>query len=551
MEQVSVALASRIAIKRRAPRIMPPYNRLEFQAWFPWARLGLMTIMVVMAAYAALLASVGGTQLLRTAAAPIAVLLVAVIWLLPDVDRYSTTTSVPRLLYTLPLVLMATIVILPSYIAIVIPGLPWLTPPRIVLGILLVTLMLHLAQHSKSRAQIIETVGYDKIASRLLIGYWLLSVLVAFRAPSVGDGLYGVFLLETMAISAALPLLLFLHERANFKLIYTVVVCTAIYAMLVGVLENYMQSPPWAQYIPSFMRIDDEMLAGILSPQARAGDNRYRIRSTFPIVLYFALYLTATLPLVVFALARMGRRWRLLGIAVVVLILHTLWFTNARSSMIALLIPLFVFPGLLIARSLMLKRNVDVMKIALRGAVILILVGMLAGVLATSRRAQVAVFGGGQHAASNDARAAQWANARAYLRQDPFGIGMSYVQDRVGVVAHDKPIIDSYWINVLVGLGPLGFVCYYGFLWRCVWLGILCFLRAKDEFEEWAGAAAVGILGYTVDQYVVSNSDSAYLPTLYCALVIATKRMQDKRLADEAKAQQAGGPATAIVRGRA
>ncbi len=551
MKHVSVALASRIAIKRRAPRILSPYNKLEFKSWFPWLNLGLMAIMVLIVAYGALLASLGGTQLLKVAAFPISLLLMAVIWLLPDADRHSNAAAVPRRLFTLSLAFAATIVIWPTYIAVIIPGLPWLTPPRVVLAVLLISLMLHLAQHSKSRAQIVEILGYDKLATRLLLGYWLLTFVIAFRAPSVGDSMYGVFLLEVMSVCVALPVALFLHDRANFKPIYAVVTCTAIYAMLVGVLENYMQIPPWAEYIPSFMRIDDEWLARILSPQARIGDNRYRIRATFPVVLYFALYLSAVLPLVVYAVARMSGRWRLLSFAVMALMLHTTWFTNARSAMIALLIPLFAFPGMIMVRALMQKRKIDVMKIAVRGAVILMLVGMLGGLLATSHRAQVAVFGGTQHVGSNDIRALQWANARDYLRNDPFGIGIHYVQDQIGVELRGKPIVDSYWINVLVGLGPLGFICYYGFLWRCVWLGVLCFLRAKDEFEEWAGAAAVGIFGYTVDQYVVSNSDSAYLPVLYCALVIATKRFQDKRIAEEAKAQQAGAPATAIVRARA
>ena len=526
---------SRIAITRRAPRILAPYNNLEFQSWFPWLRFGLMAIMVIMVIYASVLASLGGTQLLKVASLPIMVLLGIVVWMLPDVDKHAG--AVPKLPNLMPVLVayIGAIVIWPSYVALVIPGLPWLTPGRLVLAVMLVMLSLHYAQNSQSRATAGAIFGYDKLAIRLWFTYEIMCLVVTPLSRSVADTLTFLVLQETMALSTVLGAVLFLDSERNVKLIYSAVAATCVGTMLIGVLENYMQLPPWAEHIPSFMRIDDEWLARILSPQSRVGDNRYRIRATFPVVLYYSLYLSATLPIVVYSVAKMYKRYPLLSLGVIGLIAHTVWFTNARSAMIALLIPLFLFPAMILLRSFKVGQKVDVMKYAVRGGIILACLGILGGVIGTSHRAQVMVFGGRQHSGSDDARQRQWSNAFEALKSNPIGIGHGNVQDAVGVELRGKRIIDSYWINILVGVGPIGFIAYYGLFARCAWLGMICFLRAKNDIEEYAGAAAIGLVGHSIDQYVISNSDTIYLIMLYCGMILAAKRMQDKRIAEEVR----------------
>ncbi|OSZ62741.1 hypothetical protein CAP39_14845 [Sphingomonas sp. IBVSS1] len=535
VNQVSMALASRTAVMRRSTRIMAPYNRLEFRPWFPVFKLVLICLMMAMIVYGSALATVGGTQVLKTVSLPILGLLGVVIWLLPDADTHSRGETVDLPFLPVLLTFIASIIVWPSYIAIVIPGLPWITPPRLILAVLLAMMLIYYPQRGRVRSQIVDTLGYDRIAISLFLLYECLNFIVLPLSPGPAETASYWALQDVMNFSAVIGAAAFLHNPKNFKPIYAVVTCVAIYSMLVAVLENYMQIPPWAENIPSFMRIDEDWLARILSPQARIGDTRYRIRSTFPVVLYYTLYLSLVMPMVLYAMTRMTGRFRILGLGLIVLVLHTAWFANARTAIIALIVPLVCFSVMTVARSIANGSRRDALKFGIRGMMVLMAVGMLGGVLATSHRAQMYVFGGKQHAGSNLAREKQWANAWAQLAKNPVGVGLGNSIEIVGVDVRGKKIVDSLYINMLVDLGYLGFIAYFGMFLRCAWLGVRCFLRAANEYEEYAGAAAVGLIGYTINCSVVSNTDSAYLAFLFCGLIIATKRHQDRRITEEAK----------------
>jgi hypothetical protein len=545
-------LASQTALIRRSSRILPPYNRLEFQPWFPVLKISLITIMMVMVVYACGLTALGGTELLKVAMLPVLGLLGVVIWMLPDADAHSRGEVQDLPFMPVLLAFVASIIVWPSYIAVVIPGLPWLTPPRIVLAVMLSLMLIYYPQHSRSRHQVVEILSYDRTLISLFLLYELLNIVVLPLAPSATETLSFWTLQDTMNFSAVIMAAGMMHRPRNFQIIYAVITCAAIYSMLVAVLENYMQIPPWADHIPSFMRIDDEWLARILSPQARIGDTRYRIRSTFPVVLYYTLYLSLVLPMVLYAITRMRGRYRILGVAVLVLVLHTAWFANARTAIIALIVPLAAFSVLVLMRSLRSGgTRRDVLKFGIQAALILMFTGMMGGVLATSHTAQMYVIGGKQHAGSDDARERQWANARAQLASNPIGIGLGNSIEKVGIDVRGRKIVDSLYINMLVDLGVLGFIAYFGMFLRCAWLGIRCFLRAANEVEEYAGAAAIGLIGYTINCSVVSNTDSAYLAFLFCGLIVATKRMQDKRLAEEALAASRPASTGALAQARA
>jgi hypothetical protein len=549
VNQVSVALATRTALMRRSTRIIAPYNTLEYQPWFPMFRLVLIAAMAMIVVYATTLTTMGGTSLLKVAAIPIGVVLGVVIWLLPDADEHAPPTTADPPYIALLVAFVSGIIVWPSYIAIVIPGLPWLTPPRLILAGMIAMMLIHYPQHRHSRGTLIEVMSHDRIAISLFLLYESLNILVLPLSPKISDTVSFLVLQEVMNLSAVTMAGVLLTKPNNIRIIYAGIVVTAIYAMLVCIVENDMQIPPWADYIPSFMQIDQSFLSRILSPQARIGDNRYRIRSTFPVVLYFTQYLSLVLPLVLYAAWRMRGRYRILGLALVPLVLHTVWYANARTAISALLIPLFVFAALSLWRSLRQGRNSDALRTGIRAAVIMLLVGMLGGVLATSHRAQMYTFGGKQHAGSNDARDRQWANAWKQLAKNPIGIGAGNSVARVGIAVkgRDNLIVDSLYINLLVDVGYLGFFAFFGMFIRCAWLGITCFMRAVNEIEEQAGAAAIGLISYVTTCSVVSTTDSGYLSFLLCGMIVATKRLQDQRIAEEARLSNLPAPTSALA----
>lgn len=497
-----------------------------------------MALMVFMVIYATLLTSFGGLRLLKFASIPIIFLLGFVVWMLPDADRGRSGLAVPAGFKTILLMFLAGVVVWPSYIAIVLPGLPWLTPPRLILAVMIAMIVVHYPQHTNSRSTLIEVLGYDRIAIMLIGMYELLNILVLPLAPKFDETITYFILQQVMSFSTVIMAAILLNEPKNISTIYQVVMISFIFTMLVAVLENYMQMPPWTNYIPSFMQVDENFLSLFLSPQARVGDNRYRIRSTFPIVLYYSQYLCVVMPLLLHSVFTARGKNVLPALALVPLMLHTVWFSNSRTAMLSLLIPLFGLAALQLVKIFRNKTKRDSLKAGVIVALLLVMVGGLGGVLATSHRAQMYTFGGSQHNASDETRDQQWDNAWRQLAKNPIGIGAGNSVNAVGVVkpGRDNLIVDSLYINVLVDVGFLGFFSFFGYFVWVSYIGILVYLRSQNRIEEQAGAAALGLISFVVSAYVISNTDVYYLSFLFAGMIMATKRLQDQRLAAEAAA---------------
>jgi hypothetical protein len=226
------------------------------------------------------------------------------------------------------------------------------------------------------------------------------------------------------------------------------------------------------------------------------------------------------------------------------------WFINARTTTIGVLVSLFCFAGLTLVRQLFFRPRGDSLKSGIMVSLVLLGVAMLGGAIATSHRMQMYTFGGSQHAGSNAVRDLQWVGARRAVLKNPIGVGMGTPLPDVGLTnAKGVVIVDSYWINLLVGVGPLGFIGFMGCIARIAWLGVMTFLRAKDDLEEWGGVLAISLLNFMITAYVISFADNNYLVFTLAVAILALHRHQTKRIASEPKARQAlPSPSTSLVR---
>lgn len=534
--------ARRTLFRRRARRILPQYYTPEYHALWPVVKIALFLTGVLLAMFTGLFVAVGGTLALKFVGFPIGIFTVLILWLLPDVDRPDKPPFMKLL--TIYLALMA---LWPSYIAIVLPGLPWLTPPRIMLAVMLVMMLAHFPQDATSRRKVADLLTWDRWAFRLYVGYICIAIAVLPLARDpLGSFTYGL-LQETLALAPMVMAAWLFATVGNVDRVLNVILLGGIASMLIAVLENIMQVPPWVGYVPSFMQIDPVAIEIIYSPQARVGDSRYRIRSVFPVVLYYTQYLNLLLPLFIYKVWRAKGRARVLAWALVPLILHTVWFANARTAFIPLFSSLFGLAGLVLIRTSFFRTRGDSLPGGIMVVLLLVCMGLMGGALATSHRLQMYTFGGAQHAASNDSREKQWENAWSQLAKNPIGVGVGNSPDVVGIsnTKTTRPVVDSLWINQLVDIGVLGFVCYFGFYFRLVWIGVQTFLRADGEEEEMAGVLALGVLNFVISAYVISHTDNNYILMVFAIATLALARRQQHRLGGSREPQALAGPAFA------
>lgn len=537
--------ATRAAMDRKSSRILPQYNSLHHRPWWKLLVLAFAILGVFLTMYTGFLVAVGGTLAFRFVGFPIAVMALLGIWLLPDVQKADQAPF-----WKLLSAYMFLMVAWPTYVAVAIPGLPWVTPPRLILAVMLVVMLTHFPQIAEARRKVVELVGYDKLAFRLYLLFMVMEVVVVPLSPAPVDVVSYEIMQTVLDLSAMIVAAwLFADIRAVPKLA-RVLVYAGIFTFLVAILENFMQRPPWMGYLPSFFRVDSELLEVYMSPQARIGDGRYRVRATFGIVLYYSQYLGIVIPPLLYEMWRMRGWKRALAILMIPLILQAVWFCNARTAFIAMFVSLFGYSGMIMIRMLFFRQKGDALKPGIMVALVMLGIAGMAGAIAGSHRLQMYTIGGSQHAGSNAVRDQQWAGAWRAVRKNPIGVGMGIALPEVGAISNKGiAIVDSYYINLLVGVGPLGFIGFMGCLARIAWLGVMTFMRAKDDLEEWGGALALSMINFIISAYVISFADNNYLIFTIAVAVLALHRHQSRRLeAEGVEPRQLGSPSTALVR---
>jgi len=522
---------------RQGQRILPEYSRVEHQRWWLAAKVLTVATLVFLSIFIGLLTAAGGMRAIGFMAVPLAAMFGLVLWLLPDVDRVSNPP-----IYKLAVAYMIATVAWPNYIALALPGLPWITPSRLILGALLVIMVLHFAQHADSRRTVANIIGYDKIALGLYALYLATVVWTLPLAEQRVETMRYALLQEVLYLTPMFAVAWALADIRRLKPIMVMFSLTCIFTMLVSVLENGMQQPPWLNIIPSFLRVDPILLETYLSPQSRVGDGRYRIRSTFGIVIFYSQYLCLVVPLLFEEVRKM--RGAKIGVAVllVALVLQTVWFSNSRTSTLAVLVPFFIGSALYGIRLIGFRRGGDPFKSAIVLVFVIGAVVAFAGAIASSHTLQMYTIGGKQHAGSDEVRGEQWDNARSQISKNPIGAGAGNSGPLVGKLSPSGVyIIDSLYINYLVDFGPLGFLGFFGCLARLSWLGVITYLRAEDETDELAGPLALGMISFIISAYVISNTDNNFIVMAYGACILVLYRRQEMR---KATVIARGGPAS-------
>jgi hypothetical protein len=538
-------LHTRAAMDRKSARILPQYNSLHHRPWWKFASIAFVAFALFLTIYTGFLVAIGGTLAFRFVGFPIAVMALLGLWLLPDVDK-ADNAPFWKLLSAFLFLMVAW----PAYVAVAIPGLPWVSPPRLILAVMLVVMLTHFPQIAEARRKVVDLLGYDKLALRLYLLFMVMEVVVLPLSPAPVDALSYIFMQSVLDLTAMVVAAWLFADIRTVPRLMRVLVYAGIFTFLVGILENFMQRPPWMGYLPSFLRIDSELLQVYMSPQARVGDGRYRVRATFGIILYYSQYLGIIIPPLLYEMWRMRGWKRALAILLIPLMLQAVWFCNARTAFIALFVSLFGYGGMIMMRQLFYRKKGDALKPGIMVALVMMGVAGMAGAIASSHRLQMYTIGGSQHVGSNAVRDQQWAGAWRAVAKNPIGVGMGIPLPEVGAVSNKGiAIVDSYYINLLVGVGPLGFIGFIGCLARLAWLGVMTFMRASDELEEWGGALALSMINFIIAAYVVSFADNNYLVFVMAAAILALHRHQAKRLAGEVAApRQLSSPSTALVR---
>lgn len=444
-------------------------------------------------------------------------IVLAGIWVMPRLRSFDD-----RSLWVLFLVMLALFCIYPQYIALRITGLPWISPVRLVLAVLLIGWLYALRTSPDMQERLKGYIARNKVFFGLFAVFTASQALGVLTSKQPADAATKLALFQFYWTFPFLAVLSLVRTQSRLDLFLKMFLVFATIQCLVGFLEARQERLLWLDYLPPGFAADSEVLQRILQGAFRA--EGYRVQGSFSVSLLYAEFLVLMLPFALFAFLE-GRSWpmRLFALAVAVCVLPAQYLSGSRLGMVGAL-TVFALLGVLYAvRAWRNDRR------SMYGPFLILLLPFgfmaFAAAFASSRRLRVMTIGGGQHQASTDSRLEMWAMSPPKLLERPlFGHGPGRAAETLGFTNPSGTLtIDSYWLSALLEFGAVGAVALFGMLAWCVYVGIRAYLDPSNPHGRLGGPLALALIAFGIIKLVLSQVDNHLIVFVMMALIILVR----------------------------
>ncbi len=500
--------------KRLAHDTLAPYFRHGF-----WGRHRILTalILAILGATYGFLFSVTTTYFLVEMLMPVALVALLVLVLLPD-NGVAHERTVLGLLFAL----MSALAVWPDYLALALPGLPWITALRLIAVPLCLVYAISLSQSPAYRKQLADTLNTVPGVWKFLAAFFVLTLIsLAFTdkfALSVNKLLVGLYAWAAMfLIGAQIG-----RKRGGALALAQLLWVATLMTCMIAMLELRMGHVPWAGHIPSFLKIEDETIAAILSGKQRAALGEQRLQGKFTTPLGLAEFLALTAPFLMHFLFRgRNRLEQVAAAATLVLVLFVIVKTDARLGVVGLIIAVLGYGFYLGVRrwrsnSSSIFAPVFVMSYPVM-TIVLFIASFFVG------RLRNAVWGSGAYQASTEAREQQFSQGMDLILKQPWGHGIGRAAETLGFTNPDGVLtIDTYYLSIALEMGVLGFIAYYGAFVIAIWHGTKAIPESEqDPDAAWILPTVLALVNFVVIKSILSQQESHPLAFTLLGLAVA------------------------------
>lgn len=446
---------------------------------------------------------------------PLGVLLLLIIWALPV-----TSMQPPAALNYLFWAFFVTLYIWPNYLALALPGLPWITVNRLFGGPLLAILLVCASASQPFRSQMKELLGSAGWIWKMVAAFALVQLISIPISREVYVTVNRVISQQIIWTGIFFASVWVFRKPAALKLWGNVMILLAVFVSAIGVLEARRGGVLWANSIPSFLQIEDPAVVRVLSGIYREGV--YRVVSTTMSPLSLAEFLALSTAFVLHGVV-MSRNWwlRLLLVLVDVLVIYVIVLTDARLGLVGALTIHSVY-GLVWAA----QRWRNVKGTLIGPAITLAYPAMLATVaivVVSVPRLRVMILGGGRNQASNDARQAQFEMMPpVFIKSPVIGYGSGQGAERLGYTNLGGEVtIDSYILSILLDYGAVGFILFYGLIIGGIVKAGKIAIQGRDEVTALGIPIAMFLLAFFQIKLVLSQEANNSLLFMMLGAIVA------------------------------
>ena len=435
--------------------------------------------------------------------APLVFLTGGAIWLLPESEK-APSDLVAILLF----IFLGVLLLWPDYLAVALPGLPWITAIRLVGIPLAFVTLVTLSTSSEVRTQIAETLASSKPIARLMLAFALIASVSVAVSSSVSVSIDKLIVASiNWFLVFYVSVYVFRKPGRLFAMVYALWIITIILT-LIGLQEWRHSSVPWAGHIPSFLAVQDESVQRILSGASRVATGIYRVQSKFTTSLGFAEFYAYFMPFMLHFMV-FGQRWviRVGALLMIPVIFEMIVLTDSRLGMVGFFTSCLVY--LLVWAIWRWQRDRDS---AFGPLVALAYPAILAAFIAAIflvGRLHALILGTGAQQASTDSRKLQIAMGIPKVLHQPWGYGIGRSADALGFYNGAGILtIDTYYLSAALEFGIFGFLVYYAIFIAGIVNAARHLRRAVSPEEMLIAPLMISMMNFLIIKSILSQIEN-------------------------------------------
>lgn len=387
---------------------------------------------------------------------PIAIMVVLIVWALPDV--FSPPDELMEKMF---FAFLFAFLLWPNYLAIDLDGLPWITLIRLIGTPLALLMLVCVSASPQFRKTMSEVLAETPLIWKFLVIYIALQALSLPLSRHPGDSI-GEFVISQTTQTAIFFACCYAFRNPGLAEKWANILwVTSMLIAVIAVIEFFRKKVLWAGHVPQFLHVRDEVVAKILAGSVRETTGQYRAQGVFTTSLGLSEYVSFVMPFVIHfaASSHIKPLIRIMAGLSVPILITIILLTDSRLGLMGTFVGSMLY--LLFWSTKQLRKNkVSLIPPALIVAFPAVVAAFIVASL-TVGRIKAKVWGTGQYNSSNEYRMDQLRQGFPMVVRAPVGHGTGTAGEVLGFTNEAGELtIDNYWLAVALDSGILGLLFF-------------------------------------------------------------------------------------------
>jgi hypothetical protein len=471
------------------PPILKPYSGVGATFWQRHLTLIVMLLLGVVCIPYGFYYALFTPWLIVNFLAPLGILLIIVIWALPQVKR-TPDVAIERWFFAF----FITFSLWPNYLALALPGLPWITVTRLTDTPLVIVFLAGLSTSPVMAGRMKAILKETPLLWKTLVFFAFLQLMsIGFSAHPFES--VSKFLVHTTSETAIFFVCAYVFRLpGRLQRWAWMLWAFAVILSFITLFEFRQSQVLWAGHVPSLLAVQDPVVARILAGGMRFTTDTYRAQSIFSTSLGCSEYLAYATPFILHFAASPNYKpaVRIAAGLSAFLVINAILATDSRLGILGFFIATMLYLLVWAARKWQRQPHSLLAPTILAGYPVLFAACIIASL--TVGRIKAHVWGMGQYENSNQARIDQFHMSIPKIISHPFGHGIGQGAESLGYVNLAGGLtIDVYYVLVLMEYGIIGFITFFSIFILSIGYAVRYVMFSPQEKREFTFAFPLSI----------------------------------------------------------